>query len=178
MTRSLWSLLEFSRIVRRWVAEPSVRFVVGEILPLALGGDHFTQQCRPRHPPPVHNETPIQCIVLPGRVHCRCCWPARCVRRDRRSREPLPDSNHSTWKGILKLALRAYLLVAGVRKFPGPASGRRGTMPLGVVTRTVFLHRREIISSRPPVIGAQPDHRHDHDDAIVWCRAPAGRAPR
>ena len=63
-------------------------------------------------------------------------------------------------------------------KAPWSASGRRSTLPLGVVTRTVSLHHREIISSRPPVIGAQPDHRHDHDDAIVWCRAPAGRAPR
>jgi threonine/homoserine/homoserine lactone efflux protein len=41
-----------------------------------------------------------------------------------------PGSGHSTWVGILKLALGAYLLVAAVRKFRSrPRAGEEGTMP-------------------------------------------------
>ena len=41
-----------------------------------------------------------------------------------------PSSNHSTWAGIIKLALGAYLLVAAVRKFRGrPRDGEAASMP-------------------------------------------------
>ena len=41
-----------------------------------------------------------------------------------------PSSNHSTWAGILKLALGVYLLVAAVRKFRGrPRKGEAASMP-------------------------------------------------
>ena len=90
-----------------------------------------------------------------------------CVRRDRRSPEPLSQFKSSDVGRHPQTGPRGVPLGGWGPKVPWSASGRRGTLPLGVVTRTVFLHRREIISSRPPVIGAQPDHRHDHDDAIV-----------
>ena len=41
-----------------------------------------------------------------------------------------PASGHSTWVGVLKLALGAYLVVAAVRKFRGrPRAGEVGAMP-------------------------------------------------
>jgi hypothetical protein len=41
-----------------------------------------------------------------------------------------PSSNHSTWAGVLKLALGVYLLVAAVRKFRGrPREGDAASMP-------------------------------------------------
>ncbi len=41
-----------------------------------------------------------------------------------------PASDHSTWMAVVKLALGAYLVVAGVRKFRGrPRAGEEGTMP-------------------------------------------------
>ena len=40
------------------------------------------------------------------------------------------DSGHSTWAGILKLALGVYLLFAAVRKFRGrPRAGQEGSLP-------------------------------------------------
>jgi threonine/homoserine/homoserine lactone efflux protein len=41
-----------------------------------------------------------------------------------------PGSGHSTWVGVLKLALGAYLVGAAVRKFRGrPRAGEEGAMP-------------------------------------------------
>jgi threonine/homoserine/homoserine lactone efflux protein len=41
-----------------------------------------------------------------------------------------PSADHSTWAGILKLALGVYLIVAAVRKFHGrPKAGEDGSMP-------------------------------------------------
>ena len=41
-----------------------------------------------------------------------------------------PGSGHSTWPGILKLLLGAYLLIAAVRKFRGrPRHGEEGSLP-------------------------------------------------
>jgi threonine/homoserine/homoserine lactone efflux protein len=41
-----------------------------------------------------------------------------------------PDSDHSTWAGVLKLVLGVYLLVAAVRKFRGrPRAGEDASMP-------------------------------------------------
>ncbi len=40
------------------------------------------------------------------------------------------DAGHSTWAGVLKLALGAYLIVAALRKFRRrPRAGEEGTMP-------------------------------------------------
>jgi len=107
-----------------------VKIVVGEILPLAL-----VVTLSPL------NVIPVILLLFTKRplVHASCFLAgfivgvagvlgAAVALAD--AVDLSPGSGHSTWVGVLKLALGVYLVVAAVRKFRGrPRAGEGGSMP-------------------------------------------------
>jgi len=107
-----------------------VRVVVGEILPLALV---VTLS-------PI-NVIPVILLLFPRRpLFSASCYLAGFIAgvvgllgasvAIAGAVNLSPSSSHSTWVGVLKLALGVYLLVAAVRKFCGrPREGESASMP-------------------------------------------------